>query len=140
MVFAGGGYLGDALRELDDPSVEVLGILTTAQVQAEMSRAWGLVLPSRADTSPNVVKEARVIGLPVIVSPHGGHAGYVENHKDGILIESSDLDEWFNALDTLSSDYQLCRAMGDARHEFYRQHFRPETTANEFLNLYRDIS
>ena len=140
MVFAGAGYLGDALLELNDSSVEVLGMLTTAQVQTEMSKAWALVLPSRADTSPNVVKEARVIGLPVIVSPHGGHAVYVEHRKDGILVESNDPAEWFKVLDSMSSDFERCRAMGIVRNEFFREHFRPEATAREFLNLYRDVS
>jgi glycosyltransferase involved in cell wall biosynthesis len=139
MVFAGGGYLGDALRALNDPSVEVLGMLRTEQVQAEMSKAWALVLPSRADTSPNVVKEARVIGLPVVGSPHGGHAEYIEHDKDGFIVDSEDPEAWFEALDRLCKDYALCRTMGSARHEHFRDYFRPEKTAEAFLDLYREM-
>jgi len=139
MVFAGGGGLADALRELQDPSVEVLGLLKSAEVQAEMAKAWALVMPSRADTSPNAVKEARVIGLPVVASPHGGHAEYVEHGHDGLLVGSDNPEDWFNALDALSSDYALCRAMGSARHEHFREYFRPEKTAESFLALYREL-
>lgn len=139
MVFAGGGYLGDALRALNDPSVKVLGMLRTEQVQAEMSKAWALVLPSRADTSPNVVKEARVIGLPVVGSPHGGHAEYIEHGKDGFIVDSEDPEAWFEALDRLCKDYALCRTMGSARHEHFRDYFRPEKTAEAFLDLYREM-
>jgi glycosyltransferase involved in cell wall biosynthesis len=139
MVFTGGGGLADALRELKDPSVEVLGLLKSAEVQAEMAKAWALVMPSRADTSPNAVKEARVIGLPVVASPHGGHAEYVEHGHDGLLVGSDDPEDWFNALDALSSDYALCRAMGSARHEHFREYFRPQKTAESFLALYREL-
>ena len=139
MVFAGDGYLADALRVLNDPSVEILGMLKTDQVQAEMSKAWALVLPSRADTSPNVVKEARVIGLPVIGSPHGGHAEYIEHGKDGFIVDSEDPEAWFNALNTLCQDYSRCRTMGSARRESFREYFRPEKTAEAFLALYQEL-
>jgi glycosyltransferase involved in cell wall biosynthesis len=112
-------------------------MLKTEQVQQEMSKAWGLVMPSRADTSPNVVKEARVIGLPVVGSPHGGHAEYIAHGKDGLIVESSNADAWFQSINSLAMNYQLCRDMGNYRHEHFREYFRPEKTAEAFLNLYR---
>lgn len=139
MVFAGDGYLMNALKSLNDPMVEVLGMLKTEQVQQEMSKAWGLVMPSRADTSPNVVKEARVIGLPVVGSPHGGHTEYIAHGRDGLIVESSNADAWFQSINSLAMNYQLCRSMGNYRHEHFREYFRPEKTAEEFLNLYRSL-
>jgi glycosyltransferase involved in cell wall biosynthesis len=139
MVFAGDGHLMNALKSLNDPMVEVLGMLKTEQVQQEMSKAWGLVMPSRADTSPNVVKEARVIGLPVVGSPHGGHAEYIAHDKDGLIVESSNADTWFQSINSLAMNYELSREMGRCRHEHFRKYFRPERTAEEFLNLYRSL-
>lgn len=139
MVFAGSGGYEKQLRTLDNPSVEVLGNLTTQELQLRMSRAWALVHPSRADTSPNVVKEARVIGLPIVGSPHGGHAEYIENGEDGYIIESEDPEEWFQKLDRLANDYDRCRAMGEVHHACFRDHFRPEKTAEAFLKLYQQM-
>lgn len=139
MVFAGSGYLERALRELKDPMVEVLGTVSTREVQQRMARAWALVHPSRADTSPNVVKEARVIGLPVVGSPHGGHAEYIKDGQDGFIVESEDPIEWFRVLNRLCQDHGLCREMGAARHAYFRDHFRPENTAHAFLELYREL-
>jgi len=140
MVFAGCGYLEEELRALNDPTVEILGTLKTQEVQEQMAKAWALVLPSRADTSPNVVKEARVIGLPVVVSPHGGHAEYVEHGRDGLIVASEDSEDWFAALDRLCCDFGSCREMGAARHKFFRDHFRPENTAKAFLELYQELA
>lgn len=139
LAFAGGGYLADTLLNLRHPSVEILGMIKTDQVQAEMSKAWALVIPSRADTSPNVVKEARVIGLPIVGSLHGGHAEYINHGEDGLIVTSEDPEAWYEALNRLAADYNLCRSMGAARHEYFRDYFRPERTASGFLELYRKM-
>jgi glycosyltransferase involved in cell wall biosynthesis len=139
MVFAGSGPLEQRLRALNDPQVEVLGTISTQALQERMARAWALVHPSRGDTSPNVVKEARVVGLPVVASPHGGHAEYVDHGRDGFLVDSGDPDAWFAVLDALGNDHDRCRELGAARHGFYREHFRPEQTAVAFLQLYREM-
>ena len=139
LVVAGEGPFGPALRELRHPCVDCLGVVTTQRLQVEMSRAWALVLPSRADTSPNVVKEARVIGLPVVVSPHGGHFEYVQDGVDGRVVSTPDPEDWLNALDWMCRDLERVVAMGRARHDYFREHFRPEHTASAFMRLYRDV-
>lgn len=140
MVFVGGGYLADELRNLNDSQIEVLGMLKTPEVQAEMAKAWALVMPSRADTSPNVVKEARVIGLPVIGSPHGGHAEYIHHGEDGLIVDTEDPDQWFESIQKTVSSYENCRIMGQKRHDWFREHFNPEKTATAFLDLYRELT
>ncbi|MEO5713794.1 MAG: glycosyltransferase [Luteolibacter sp.] len=139
MVFAGSGNLETALTDLKDPSVEVLGMLKTDALQAEMSKAWALVMPSRADTSPNAVKEARVVGLPIVASTHGGHAEYVNHGMNGLIVDSEDPENWFRDLNRLGNDHALCRTMGYERRDYFRDYFRPEKTAQEFLNLYREL-
>lgn len=139
IVFAGTGSLGKCLAELNHPKVELAGMLTTSELQLRMSRAWALVHPARADTSPNVVKEARVIGLPVIGSPHGGHSNYVEHGVDGFIVRSEDPDEWSSAIGCLASDFELTRKMGSVNHEKYRDVFQPRHTADSFLSLYKEM-
>ena len=139
LVVAGSGYLERALRELNDPMVEILGTIKTPELQARMSSAWAMVHPARADTSPNVIKEARVIGLPIVVSPHGGHSEYVKHGMDGLIIDGDDPDEWFQVLDGLAKNYSLCRKMGQINHSFFRDCFLSSKTASEFLKLYQDI-
>jgi glycosyltransferase involved in cell wall biosynthesis len=139
MVFVGNGYLAGELKSLNATSVEVLGVLKTQQIHDEMAKAWALVMPSRADTSPNVVKEARVIGLPVVGSPSGGHAEYIQHGIDGFIIPGENPEDWYQALNTLATDFKLCRTMGGTTHEYFRDYFRPERTADSFLKLYREI-
>ena len=64
--------------------------LNPSEVAAEMAKATMLVLPTRADTSPNAVKEAVVSGVPVVASAIGGVVDYVVPEKNGLLCRPND--------------------------------------------------
>ena len=65
--------------------------LSPEQVAEELAQATILVLPTRADTSPNAVKEAVVSGTPVVASAVGGTPDYVVPGQNGILFNAGDL-------------------------------------------------
>ncbi len=131
--------LGRRLRLQSGGNIHWLGRLSREQTIETLSRAWCLVLPTRADTSPNVVKEARVIGLPVVTTPHGGQSDYVEHGRNGFLLEPGDLSGLADALAKLLKDLPLARCMGAELHEEQRTFFRPERTAQCFQNLYANL-
>ena len=136
---AGGGVTPREASSLP-PNVEILGNLSWNALQDRMSAAWGLVLPTRADTSPNAVKEARVIGLPVITSRHGGQAGYILQGQNGVIVDPLTPEGLRQAMDTLLSDFSLTKTMGAARHAEDRDYFRPERTAEGFTAIYRELA
>jgi len=57
----------------------------------QLESAWCSVLLTRADTSPNSVKEARVVGLPAVTFQHGGQAGYIIDCVNGRVLHSNQL-------------------------------------------------
>ncbi|MFM2293867.1 MAG: hypothetical protein RLZZ350_280 [Verrucomicrobiota bacterium] len=61
--------------------------LTPELVAEEMAQAALMIFPTRADTSPNAVKEAVVAGLPVVASAVGGIPDYVWPGRNGILFQ-----------------------------------------------------
>jgi len=72
--------------------------LTPDGVAEELSKATISVLPTRADTSPNAVKEAVVAGVPVVASDVGGIPDYVVPGENGILFRSGGLPDFVRAL------------------------------------------
>ena len=62
------------------------------EVAKELETATILLMPTRADTSPNAVKEAVVAGLPVVASTIGGIPDYVVHGKNGLLFPPGDQD------------------------------------------------
>jgi glycosyltransferase involved in cell wall biosynthesis len=119
--------------------VEWLGELGVEQVQARMAKAWCLALPTRADTSPNVVKEARVVGLPVITTPAGGQTSYLEHAKDGLFVPCGRTDLLKKALKQLFTQFGLVLQMGHLGRMQYRGIFSPSNTANAFARLYKNL-
>ncbi len=134
---AGSGAWANELRSKATPNVTWLGQIAPEQTAQELSKAWCLVLPTRCDTSPNVVKEARVIGLPVITTSAGGQSDYINDGENGFIVPCDQPGVLAERLERLLKNYDTCRAMGAARWEEAREHFRPERTAALLLEIYK---
>jgi glycosyltransferase involved in cell wall biosynthesis len=127
------------LRALSTPNVHWLGRLDSGATAEALRRAWCLILPTRADTSPNVVKEARVVGLPVITTPHGGQSDYIRDGENGFLCEPGDVAAFTRAAAKVLGDLAYARLLGAWHWEEQREFFQPAHTARRFLALYREL-
>lgn len=135
----GEGPLLDQLSKASIPGVEFLGGLKWAALHEELAAATCLVLPTRADSSPNVVKEARVVGLPVVTTQHGGQAEYIVNGENGFVLDSLTARNLADALSCVMETPGLAERMGASRHEIDRSYFRSKRTADRFLELYDEL-
>ena len=134
---AGSGPLEN--KDGTPPNVKWLGRLDRAELIAHLSRAWCLVLPTRADTSPNVVKEARVMGLPVVTTPCGGQSDYIQDGRNGFLVEPGDIALLTDRLQRLLSDFEFCCQRGKEGWEHDRSLFRTDLMAAKFRQLYQTL-
>ena len=136
-----GSKLAQELIAISPPNVRWRGLLGAEETAEALRRAWCLVLPTRADTSPNVVKEARVVGLPVVTTPHGGQSDYIEDGVNGYLVEPGDVDALASRLGCTCSPLGRGRWGWAVRATPNSAHFfLPERTAQGFLALYRERS
>jgi glycosyltransferase involved in cell wall biosynthesis len=135
-----GSSYAQKLERESPPNIRWLGKKSREETAEALRQAWCLVLPTRADTSPNVVKEARVVGLPVVTTPHGGQSDYIHHGENGYLVEPGDIPALGDALSRLLGNYELTREMGARHWPEQREHFRPEQTAERFLQLYRQLT
>jgi glycosyltransferase involved in cell wall biosynthesis len=126
------------LQKRATSNIEWLNGQPVEHVQKVMSGARCLVLPTRADTSPNVVKEARVIGLPVITTRHGGQASYVRDGEDGYFVECGDTDGLIKKMRVVLGSLVKGREMGDQGRENYRKLFLAKRTAEAFSKIYKE--
>lgn len=104
-----------------------------------MKKARFLLLPTRADTGPTVAKEARVMGLPIVASPHGGHIQYLQEGRNGYIRQLDDLESWSQALLGLWENPTRAREMGHFLQRAHREFLRPEKTAQAFTLLYQKV-
>jgi glycosyltransferase involved in cell wall biosynthesis len=125
------------LQKSAPPNIRWLGRKTAEETAQYMSKAWCLVLPTRADTSPNVVKEARVIGLPVITTRNGGQASYVRDGEDGYFVDCRDLAELIKKIEKVLGCFVKSKEMGEKGKKRYRNLFLAHETSRNFLKLYK---
>jgi glycosyltransferase involved in cell wall biosynthesis len=118
LAFAGAAELPLELRELRN--VDHLGLLDKndpQQLQRLLSayrQADLLVLPSRHDPFPTVVREAMFFSLPCVVSDIWAMPEMVEQDVSGFLVPPSDPDALAARILTLLRDPDLCQRMGAA--------------------------
>ena len=115
--------------------------LPPAQVAKEMSLATILVLPTRADTSPNAVKEAVVGGLPVVASDVGGIPDYVTPNKNGLLFPPGNLEELVRALRAACQHSLFSHGQVESTTlEQTRDYLSPARMERRFFEIYQDLA
>lgn len=121
------------------PNITAIGRASREQVTALMSESWLLVHPSLADTGPTVVKEARAMGLPVILSTHCGSKQYIEHGKSGYIIEPNDVDALVEGVLKLTESSEQNLAMGAYNQKKCRKALSADTMCQGILSLYNSI-
>jgi glycosyltransferase involved in cell wall biosynthesis len=108
------------------------------EVARELATPVLMLLPTRADVSPNAVKEAVVAGVPVVASEVGGIPDYVTPEKNGFLFPAGDLDGFVNAIRKACSHPLFGRGeVDDATLSGKRGYLAPARMAENFLAAYR---
>jgi glycosyltransferase involved in cell wall biosynthesis len=138
LVVVGGveGEWAEKLQKGAPTNIRWLGRKTAEETAQLMSKAWCLALPTRADTSPNVVKEARVIGLPVITTQNGGQASYVRDGEDGYFVECGDVMGLVEKLRIVLGSLATTEKLGKVGQKRYRELFTAEQTSYVFSDMY----
>jgi glycosyltransferase involved in cell wall biosynthesis len=137
---AGEGQMQGELEARGLPGVEWLGNLKWDELTRQMAGASAMVMPTRADTGPSVVKEARVVGLPVIGSKHGGLRDYIVHGENGLHVDPLDAANLARTMQEIMADPERLRRLGLQRLEADRAYFRPERAAAAFHDLYLEIA
>lgn len=105
------GVEPDSIPDLP-PNIVPLGRISRDQVVEKLSKAWCLVHPSKADTGPTAAKEARVMGVPVILTTECGSKQYVEPGKSGYIFSPDDVESLIAGVLDITSSKERCLQMG----------------------------
>lgn len=121
------------------PNVVPLGRLSRDEMTEYLSKVWCLAHPSLADSSPNIVKEARVVGLPAVVTTECGGKQYIDQGESGFIIAPGDVNAMIDAVLTMTSSADVALRMGAFNRERCRELLSPETMKTGVINLYHRV-
>lgn len=103
----------------------------------ELAKTTMLVFPSRAENSPNAVKEAAVAGVPVVASGTGAIPDYIFPGKNGYLFANGDLSGFVSAIKAACNHPLFAKGTVDGRSlEDTRAHLSPALMARLFIDAY----
>jgi glycosyltransferase involved in cell wall biosynthesis len=107
------------------------------EVAAELVTPTMLLMPTRADTSPNAVKESVVAGVPVIAASVGGIPDYVIHGENGFLFPADDLEKFIETIRLACSHPLFGRGQVDPDTLIKeRLYLSPELMADKFYAAY----
>lgn len=139
LMVAGTGPLEQSLRERY-PKAKFIGHVTGEALQATISRAAAVVVPSEwYENCPMSVLEAMAYGKPVVASRMGGIPELVADGVTGVLFESGDADAFGGQLERLMNDPALRRQMGLAARQRVVSEFSLAKHNQGLLEIYRDV-
>ena len=133
--------LGDGpLRGESSEQIRFMGHVGRDEVRQWMQRAWLLVHPTRADACPNSVKEARVIGLPVVTTTEGGQTDWIVHGKSGILHDPEDREALIRGVLELTDSLENNQTAGEMDRERCRDMANAAQVANRLVEYWNVAS
>ena len=111
----------------DLPWDETMKILKASQI---------LVVPSRTESIPQVIKEAFYLKVPVIATNVGGNPELVIHQETGILVPPEDPEKLIIAINNLLDNEESRRNFADNAFEFINKNFSWDVLLEKYTNLY----
>ena len=98
-----------------------------------------LVVPSRMESIPQVIKEAFYLKIPIIATNVGGIPELIINNKTGILIPPNDPKILENSINKLLLDDETSKKLADTGYEFIMNNLTWEILLPKYVKFYEDL-
>ncbi len=115
------------------------GVATRSQLQAHLSRAAVLVLPTLEDNCPMVVLEAMAAGVPVVAAKVGGLPDLIEEGKTGFFCDPYDPASLRAGVERALVNRLATVEMAKLARQRARDRFHPKVIAQRHIEIYREI-
>lgn len=98
-----------------------------------------LVVPSRMESLPTVVKEAFYLKIPVIATNVGGIPELITNEKTGILVPSNDPTSLLSEINLLLEDKKRSENLADAAFDFVNKTMTWNVWLPKYIEFYKKL-
>tara|TARA_B100000586_G_scaffold259827_1_gene225586 strand:- start:1476 stop:1811 length:336 start_codon:yes stop_codon:yes gene_type:complete len=98
-----------------------------------------VVVPSRMESLPTIVKEAFYLNVPVVATNVGGIPELVKNNETGLLVPSENIDELANAVNQLLNDHKKAKRLADNGNQFVKNNMTWDIILPKYIQFYEDL-
>mgnify|MGYP003951367827 FL=1 len=105
----------------------------------ELKSSKILVIPSRMESIPQVIKEAFFLKIPVIATNVGGIPELITNNETGILVPPNNPELLLKNINELLEDGGKASKLSDKGHEFVIKNLTWEILLPKYIKFYEDL-
>src|SRR3970040_709861 len=98
-----------------------------------------LVLPSRIESIPNVIKEAFFLKVPVVATNVGGIPEIVAHGKTGLLVPPNEPQSLADSINHLLENKEYAKKLADAAYEFLINNLTWDILLPKYIKFYKDL-
>ena len=113
--------------------------LTWDETMKKLKESSILVIPSRMESIPQVIKEAFYLKKPVIATNVGGIPEIIENKVNGILIPPENPQKMVEAINSMLEDKSLTEKLVKNAFDFINKNFTWEVLLPKYVKFYKNI-
>ena len=99
-----------------------------------------MVIPSRMESNPQVIKEAFYLGVPVVATNVGGVAEVITHDRDGFLVPPEDEARLLDATNKVLADEKTRERFVQNGHDLVMRNFTWKTLLPKYLKFYNDLA
>lgn len=120
-------------------NIEFVGSIADCTLKAMILNSNIYIGVSHIENSPNSLCEALILGIPCIATNAGGTSNFIEDGKDGILIQDGDPYSMAGAIIELKENYNVAINYGiNAREKALKRHDK-NVIVNDLLKIYQNV-
>ena len=98
-----------------------------------------LVVPSRMESIPQVIKEAFYLKIPIIATNVGGIPELITDNVSGILIPPNNPEILLKSINELLANNETATKLSDAGYEFVMRNLTWEVLLPKYIKFYEDL-
>ncbi|MDQ2719835.1 MAG: glycosyltransferase [Bacteroidota bacterium] len=128
-----------SLKKKISKNIQFLGKIGDNKLKEAILDSNIYIAVSHIENSPNSLCEALILGIPCIATNAGGTSNFIEDGKNGILIQDGDAYSMAGAIVELKENYDLAVSYGkNARKKALIKHNK-SVIVNDLLKIYSNI-
>ena len=109
------------------------------ETMGELKASSVLVVPSRRESNPQVIKEAFFLNIPVVATKVGGIPELIEHEKNGLLVDLNDPIQLVNSVNELLENKEKAKNIAQAGYEFVIENLTWEVLLPKYVRFYEDL-
>ena len=98
-----------------------------------------VVVPSRMESLPTIIKEAFFLKVPVVATNVGGIPELIKNNKTGFLVPSNDPHKLAESVNKLLDNKQNANQFANAGYEFIKKNMTWDVILPKYVQFYENL-